>query len=253
MTMRATLAHLARLGPTFVLRTVAEQLWSTKIFLGLRADLSLLPSVRPAKIPLRMEPLDASEFTGFADELDHTAGSDHLQALIRTWSCAAGVRQLYVASDPSDAPVYGQWLVRPRDQHLIDAHSPGRYPSLRDDEVLLEGAYTFARFRGIGAMPDGMGQLLAIARAEGFTHAITYVAADNVPSLRGCARVGFRLDHRRKNARRLGSTRSLVRSVDDRALRSWDTANGAAPAVSALPQDATAHAPITGLGSGLRG
>jgi RimJ/RimL family protein N-acetyltransferase len=239
MTVRAALAHLARLGPTFVLLSVAEQVRSTKLFLGLRADLAILPQVRPAKIPLRMEPVEASTFTDFADELGRTSGSEHLQALIRTWSCAAGVRQLHVAVDRDGAPVYAQWLVRPRDQRIIDAHSPGRYPVLRDDEVLLEGAYTFTRFRGIGAMPDGMGQLLAIARAEGFAHAITYVAADNIPSLRGCARVGFRPDHQRENHHRLGSTRSVARPFDDRVRSIWNAATGAAPGADALPADAT--------------
>ena len=90
---------------------------------------------------------------------------------------------------------YAQWLIRAEDQDLLHRHAPGRFNHLEPDEVLLEGAFTFAAFRSMGAMADGMAQLLRIAAGEGATSALTYVAIDNVPSLRGCANVKFDLDH----------------------------------------------------------
>ena len=44
-------------------------------------------------------------------------------------------------------------------------------------------------------MADGMAQLLADALAAGDRKVYTYVTEGNIPSLRGCANVGFEPDH----------------------------------------------------------
>jgi hypothetical protein len=137
----------------------------------------------------------------------------------------ADVRTLYVADADDGRPIYAQWLIGRPDQWRLEAETPGAHDALADDEVLLEGAYTFVAFRGVGAMADGMWQLLRIARDEGgAAAAITYVRDDNVPSLRGCARVGFVLDHVRVNSTRLGRGRSERSVIGPAAQRAWETA-----------------------------
>jgi RimJ/RimL family protein N-acetyltransferase len=213
-----------RVGPAGSVRAVLEQGWYTKLFFGLRADLANLPDVRPAKVPIAMTARDVGSYGGFERELDRVSGPDYIEVLFRIWSCRAEVQTLYVADGPDGEPAYAQWLVRPDDQDLIHAHAPGRYSRLAADEVLLEGAYTFAAYRRMGMMNDGMGQLLRLARDEGYAAAITYVGADNVASLRGCANVGFALDHVRHNERRLARRRSIVGAPDEEAQRQWEAA-----------------------------
>jgi hypothetical protein len=133
----------------------------------------------------------------------------------------AGVETLYVTEDGDGAPVYAQWLVTPDTWEALDRFSPTRYPRLAADEALVEGAYTFAAFRGLGVMAAGMAQLLEIAHAAGAGAVITYVGDDNVPSLRGCARVGFELDHLRVNQRRFGRHVSHVSELDVDARSAW--------------------------------
>jgi hypothetical protein len=70
-------------------------------------------------------------------------------------------------------------------------------------------------------MTDGLAQVLRVARASGARVAFAYVAADNAPSLRGFANVGFTLDHVRLNKRRLGLRWSFVRPVDEGAQKIW--------------------------------
>ena len=211
-------------GPRLLLEKLAEQTWGSSTNLGLRCDLRSLPPRRPAKIEIAMEPRDCRSFGGFADELQWAKGADCLQVLLLRRLGNAGVRTLHVASDQDGAPTYCQWLVGAGDQQPIDAHSPGRYPRLGPNEVLLEGAFTFTRFRGLGLMADGMWQLLRKARDGGAESAITYVAADNVPALRGCAHVGFLPDHVRLNTQRFGRTRSVFRPVDEETLAAWAAA-----------------------------
>jgi hypothetical protein len=208
-------------GARVILRTLAEQAWGDKRFFGLRADLSRIPDVRPAAFPITMQVTDAPSFRGFREELDRVEGDDYVQVLLRTMTCEAAIETLYVATDEQGRPAYAQWLTRARDQAPVHEHSPGRYPVLHDDEVLLEGAYTFIAFRRMGMMADGMVQLLKIARDEGCTAAYTYVEADNIPSLRGCANVGFDLDHVRHNLRRFGRHRSSQQKPTADDLAQW--------------------------------
>jgi hypothetical protein len=170
-----------------------------------------------------MTPRDCATFDGLDQELPRTSGTDYLEVLLRLWSCEAGIRELFVADGAVGQPAYCQWLVRQRDQWRLHEHAPGRYPALRTDEVLLEGAYTFLAYRRRGAMADGMWQLLARARDEGARAAITYVADDNRASLRGCAAVGFEPDHMSRADRRLGFRRSVLLPIDATARQFWES------------------------------
>jgi hypothetical protein len=212
-------SHLRRVGRETTFEVLREQIWWKKWFLGLSCELNALPEVRPAAFDLRMVPAKLSEFDGFEHELRSARGRDYVELLLREQLRKAAVETLFVGA-VDGVPAYVQWLIRPSDQHLIHAQTPG-HPQLAADEVLLEGAYTFDGFRRMGAMADGMAQLLVVARDEGMRRAFTYVPANNIPSLRGCAAVGFDVDHSRWSIRRLGRRRTEMRVLDDDARAVW--------------------------------
>jgi hypothetical protein len=171
-----------------------------------------------------MKPSEPRSFRGFADELGRVDGDDALEVASRIRMCNAGVEQLYVATDDDGEPIYAQWLIDVTNQKALHVVVPRLFPDLAPDETLVEGAYTFVRSRRTGAMADGMNQLLVEASARGARRCFTYVAAGNAPSLKGCARVGFELDHVRLTRRRLGR-RSVVRQPPSPSDRSaWTTA-----------------------------
>jgi RimJ/RimL family protein N-acetyltransferase len=218
--------QLSRVGPGTGAELVREGLWYRKTFIGLRCDLTSLPEVRPARLALTMRPEPLASFSGFEEELRRSGGRDRLELLLRTLSCESGVTTLYVARAEDGRPAYAQWLIRPQEQERLHAHAPSSYGPLGDDEVLLEGAYTFGAFRRLGLMADGMAQLLRYARDEGFRSAITYVATTNVASLRGCAACGFEPDHVRVSERRFGRRRSHPDSLSQHARSAWAEAVG---------------------------
>ena len=221
----SSISELRRLGTLTAAQIALRQLFSTRRFLGLRCPLDHEPQVPTAKIPVSMLPRNA-EFDGFLRELEEVQGGASLDAFVRQRMLASGIETLYVTQDENGAPVYGQWLVTHASLPTLDRFSPGRYPRLATDEALVEGAYTFARFRGLGVMAAGMAQLLVRARETGARAVFTYVGDDNVPSLRGCARVGFDLDHVRVNRRRFGRHTSRMSEVDDSARSAWRAAVG---------------------------
>jgi len=217
-----TLGLLRGVTPRKLARLARSRAWSSEVSFGLRADLDRLPDVRPAGIAVRMEPQDTASFRGFEDELHRVSGGIGL--VQRQSLCGAGVQTLYVAIDDAGEPIYAQWLVRSDEQEALHAATHGLFPQLGEGEALVEGAYTFANFRKLGAMTDGMRQLLVRARDSGDQKVFTYVAEGNVPSLRGCASVGFVPDHLRLDTRRLGLRRTRRVPLDASSEARWAAA-----------------------------
>ena len=217
----AVVGHVRRLGG----RVLLDELWhrakSHSVEVGLRCDLERLPALRPAAMPVSMEPCLGS-FAGFDEELARTSGLDYGRALHRRRLHDAGLRTLHVAWSRERVPVYVQWLVGPAEWPVLDALEGSFWPRIGQGEVLLEFAYTFVPFRGKGVMSDAMGQLLRIAAAGGASVAYTYVTVDNVPSLRGCAHVGFELDHMKESSRQMGIRRSVIRAPEQGERAAWE-------------------------------
>lgn len=174
-------------------------------------------------MPLTLEPC-LGVFDGFTAELGRTTGADYGRALRRKRLHEMGLRTLHVAHNQGQEPVYVQWLVSAADRPGLDAAGIDYWPPLPANEVLLEFAYTFTPFRGMGAMGAGMGRLLRIAADQGAMAAHTYVTFDNVPSLRGCAGVGFNLDHVRETTMLGGIRRGRVRAPTAAERAAWETA-----------------------------
>jgi hypothetical protein len=223
--LRRALGLVTRVGPRDVFRLGLRLLWSTSLSFGLLVDLEEpLKHAHPARIPVLMQVYEPASFTGFKEELSRVSGANSVEVSGRQEFCDCGVKTLYVSIDESGSPIYAQWLVRRDDQEALHSIKGDLFPQLGEGEALVEGAYTFVSARGKGAMADGMAQLLADARAAGDKKVFTYVAEGNIPSLRGCANVGFEPDHLRLVVSRFGKRTIRHAPVDAASRATWDKA-----------------------------
>jgi hypothetical protein len=223
--LRRGLGLITRVGPRELFRVSVRLLWSTSLSFGLLVDLDeTLNRPHPAKVPVIMQVYDPEGFTGFKEELPRVSGADSVEVSGRQGFCDGGVKSLYVSLDESGNPIYAQWLIRGEDQEALHSIKGDLFPQLGEQEALLEGAYTFVSARGKGAMADGMAQLLADARAAGDRKVYTYVTEGNIPSLRGCANVGFEPDHLRLVVNRFGIRKIRHVPVDAASRVTWDKA-----------------------------
>ena len=209
-------------GRDLLLERAWQQLWLDKLFFGLRCDLEKLPIIPKARMPVKMEPLDLKNYRGFEAEYALVSGHDALEVYARERLREAGVSGAHQTMGPNGEPAFVHWLIMAKTQDELHSFQPGRYRKLGADEALIEGAYTFTAFRGKGLMMEGMAQLLMKAREAGVKRVWTYVALENIPSLRGCARVGFVPDHLRHNRRRLGAMHTDFLPLTLEAMAQWD-------------------------------
>ncbi|HXL67075.1 MAG TPA: GNAT family N-acetyltransferase [Xanthobacteraceae bacterium] len=166
---------------------------------GLVRDLSHNFQAPGAKIPLAVRPLadrDLAALFGHAGAA--TELSERMEVAWRRAFIEKGARGGFVAIDERSAtPCYVQWLLSPRDNAFIK--KLGGFPPLADGEALLENAYTPPAYRGLGVMAAAMAQIAERASDFSARKVLTFVATDNIASLKGCQRAGFypHLLHRR--------------------------------------------------------
>ena len=195
MTLQQTARAVARrVGVRRVIdvATKRQPYRSEWVALGLRRDLTVPFPAPAAKIPLTVRPLELRDYAALFDP-DNSAqlGDEWALRKNRGQLAAQGVGQPFVAVTESDDPCYVQWLLSPADNELLRTHFKGIFPRLAPDEALLEGAYTPAHYRGKGIMPAAMARIAELGAALGARWVVTFVSADNIPSLKGCDRAGF--------------------------------------------------------------
>lgn len=157
----------------------AHRLYSNRTDLLLRRDLSVPLAKRPeAKIPLTLRELRPDDIRKVAKSVP-----SRLPAL------KAGLRTCYVAVTEDDDICYMQWLIDPSQNHLRPLNVG---LVLKPDERLLEWAFTFEKYRGLGIMACAMAQIAERGLETGARWALTLVQDINIASLKGCRSAGFR-------------------------------------------------------------
>ncbi len=190
-----------------ILRTKA---WSTERALGLSRDLAEPFPAPVALIPIQVRPIRPDDVRALLDVSE--AGIDPAERRDRTTRLHlldAGFTGCFVATTVDDQACYIQWLISPDENARLRKSFDGLFPHLADGEMLLEGAYTPAAFRGQRIMPAAMALIAEKAAALGASRALTFVGEDNVPSLKGCKRAGFFPALRREGIHRLGHRRMV--------------------------------------------
>lgn len=166
---------------------------------GLRRDLNVAFEKPKAKIPISVRPLVETDLPA----LLHIDSSDPNAEREVGWRRAFATKRMkggYVAVDDRDGtPCYVQWLLGAADNDFIATLRS--FPQLQPDEALLEHAYTPARYRGMRIMPAAMAEIAERAVDFGARYVLTFVAIDNIPSLKGCQRAGFAPDLLHKQTR----------------------------------------------------
>ncbi len=206
------------------------RLSSQAVEFGLRCNLEQLPEPRPAKVPLTLERCEGP-FEGFNAELERTTGADYGRALRRKRLHEKGVRTLRHLGRRSDSglrPVahYPARQASPRSTRpRLLASAEGRRGSVgvRLHVYAVPGTGSNDRRDGSAAArgSSARGQVSPDLRP---VRQHPEVLSDNIPSLRGCAKVCFDLDHVKAVSRRLGVHRSEIRPSSDADLQCWQQA-----------------------------
>jgi hypothetical protein len=160
---------------------VAGRVYSTRVSYLLRRDTAIPFTSPAAKIPIIVREIRPDDFPVIVSERP-----------IRLPALESGLKTCHVATTENNDICYMQWLIDSSQNELIDREFAGLCPTLKQNEMLLEWAYTFKKYRGLAVMASAMSQISERGAACGARWLYTFVATDNIASLRGCRSAGFR-------------------------------------------------------------
>src|SRR6267154_463251 len=139
LTKLRTLLMVIKRGETReVVEELQERVYSDSASMILRRDLSKPLKPPAAKLPITVRPMRESDLPRIIRERPR-----------RYPVLLANIPTCYIAESDDGQICYMQWLVGPQDQGRLEPYFKGELKKLRADEVLLEFAYTFEKFRGM--------------------------------------------------------------------------------------------------------
>lgn len=93
---------------------------------------------------MRIRPLELRDLPHL---LSPAAGDKAVQLVRQQRLVDAQIPTCWVAVDDEDLPCYMQWVIGPASNDLMRRTFGTEFPPVADDEILLEGAFTPARYR----------------------------------------------------------------------------------------------------------
>ena len=181
--MKWNLHQLTRTVPLLIaqgeagemVREFSGRIYSNRISYLLRRDTSIPYSLPEAKISIIVRPVHHDDIPVILRERP-----------VRVAALESGLSTCYVATTEENEICYMQWLIDSSQNELIARQFNGLCPPLSHNEMLLEWAYTFKRFRGLNNGPR------RFEKGASGSCWLYLVAVDNVASLKGCKNAGFR-------------------------------------------------------------
>jgi GNAT superfamily N-acetyltransferase len=165
---------------------------------GFVRDLSLPFSAPEAKIPITVTRLAREHADTLFDlSVEGMSAEERELRKSRGELFDSGIGTGYVALTDTGEPCYCQWLIPWEQNAEIRLFFKHVFPRLNPGEALLEGAFTPESHRGKGIMPAAMARIAEHGSEIGATRIVTFVTEDNIPSIKGCERAGFRKYTRR--------------------------------------------------------
>ena len=97
----------------------------------------------------------------------------------------------YVAVTKKGDPCFRIWRIDHTQNKKIKDFWGDTYPQLRKDEVLLESAFTVAKYRGMGLHPAIMFDILDQSKNQGIKFGLAFASIKNINSIRSFYHAGF--------------------------------------------------------------
>lgn len=172
-------------------KELGNRMYSHTVSIGLQRDLEIEFQAPAAKIEIEVRPLRAEDVAELLDPAKNPSVNPRILASQQSM-VDANIPSCYVAVTEDNRPCYMQWLIGYNENQKIKKHFKGIFPALKEQEALLEGAYSNLDFRGLRIMPRAMALIAEKAADINARWVNTFVDARNIPSLKGCQRSGFK-------------------------------------------------------------
>jgi len=130
--------------------------------------------------------------------------------MIRIYFYLAGFKNCYVARDKHGRICYIQWIVYPDENEYLKRWFREDFYLLNENQVMIENAFTFPRYRGLGLLSSVTMDLLGKAEGRGYRSIVAHIRKDNFAPLNEFISLGFKIRNLVKEYKFLGLVRRTL-------------------------------------------
>lgn len=192
--MRFMIIIIRNVGLKFFLKQLIRQTFSISTEIGFTLDLTKnnIPEVK-AKIPYSLRLASKEDM----DELLHMAKAEDKEAvyhfIMQKWRYENGYHNYYIAKTIDTNEIcFVQSIIYPEDVKMAKGRFKHMFPSLKEGEAIIESSYTFKKYRGNGLQPAITTDSFRLCKEQGLKRMIGHVIKDNIASIKGNEKAGFR-------------------------------------------------------------
>ena len=166
-------------------------LWSTSSWYGFERDMSVALNSKAPRTQVYVRELRKDDISVLLNLKDARDGSAFKDRLIRLSMFRAKIPTCYVAVTRAGVPCHMQWVISADTNNRVRRFTHGGLPTIEENEVLLENAFTLERYRRQGIETEMVRHLLQLMGEKGMKRAILFVSDKNLASLKLVSNLGF--------------------------------------------------------------
>ncbi len=149
----------------------------------------------PSKIPFYLQRASPEDIREILRKIPQESGESAYELIQRIRFFESGFQGCCVGKiTGTDDICYMQWLILPQDPITNSSNFKIAFPQLKENEFILENAYTFEKYRGNGFLPASFAKMVKLTDIAGMPvpkRAITYVSKDNLVTLKIAQKIGY--------------------------------------------------------------
>ncbi|MDR3566732.1 MAG: hypothetical protein P4L43_01755 [Syntrophobacteraceae bacterium] len=222
------------LGVRGMSRLLCDRLLSFNQVFILQTSLLSVSAPHPHRMQFSLSRVEEGDWTEILRQAHCVDTESRREIFARAMFFKNGFKNCYALRSKTGLIAHIQWVVFPEENDLIGTHYRGHFMPLDRGEIMIENAFTFPRFRGLGLYAYGTRGLMDLGRQQEYKKASSYVRSEKVASLNELIRLGFSFKRVVREYKVLGFTR---RALGDRnscpggnAARQRNAFAGASPA-----------------------
>jgi RimJ/RimL family protein N-acetyltransferase len=180
-------------GPGVFLKQLGRQFYSKSVHIGFELNLQEVDVPRiEAKIKYSMGLASEQDMDEVLEKAKTESNKSAKELVSRWWLYADGYHNCYVARTAETNDLcFMQSVIHQADDKVVSGQFRNWFPELKEDEAILEGAYTFEKYRGNGLGASVPNRLLNMWKEKGIKRVITYIEKDNIASFKVAGKAGF--------------------------------------------------------------
>jgi CelD/BcsL family acetyltransferase involved in cellulose biosynthesis/L-amino acid N-acyltransferase YncA len=181
-------------GPNIFFRQLKNHIYSRSNQVSLTLDLEEyeIPKI-DASIKYNLKLATPQDMDEVLEKAKSETRDMAQKLLFRKWMFEDGYENCYIARTADTNEICNiACIIFPTDDEKVAGKFRSWFPRLQEDEVILEGAYTFEKFRGKRLHPSIIIDRLRICKEKGYKRVLAYIEEKNVASLKGAERTGFK-------------------------------------------------------------